>query len=98
MKKPLLILIFSPLFSFSQTAEIYENKEYGLPVKVSEVKDGSNGELDVYKLNDYGLPEKVETLTPSNNGGYDVNKINSNGLPEKTGEIRFTPSFNPSRR
>lgn len=96
MKKLLSILMFAPLFSFSQTTEIYENNEYGVPVKVSEIKEGSNGELDVYKLNNYGLPEKTEILSPNNNGGYDVSKINKNGLPERTGEIRFTPSFSPS--
>lgn len=98
MKKLLLILMFAPLLLFSQTAEIYENNEYGLPVKVSEIKEGSNGELDVYRLNNYGLPERTETLSPNNNERYDVNRINKNGLPEKTGEIRFTPSFTPSRR
>lgn len=96
MKKLLSILMFSPLFSFSQTAEIYENNEYGVPVKVSEIKEGSNGELNVYRLNNYGLPEKTETLSPSNNGGYDVSKINKSGIPEKTGEVRFTPSVTPS--
>jgi hypothetical protein len=96
MKKLLSILMFAPLFSFSQTAEIYENNEYGVPVKVSEIKEGSNGELNVYRLNNYGLPEKTETLSPSNNGGYDVSKINKSGIPEKTGEVRFTPSVTPS--
>ena len=96
MKSLLSILMFIPLFSFSQTTEIYENNEYGLPVKVSEIKEGSNGELDVYRLNNYGLPERTETLSPNNSGGYDVNRINKDGLPERTGEIRFTPSATPS--
>ena len=102
MKIASLIIIFSPLFALSQSADIYENNEYGLPVKVGEIKEGTNNSIDVYKINFYNLPEKVETLSPNNNGGYDVNKINKNGIPEKTGEVRFTPSitpsFSPSRR
>jgi hypothetical protein len=98
MKIIKFLTMLTPLLSFSQSADIYENNEYGLPVKVWEIKEGTNNSIDVYKINTYNLPEKVETLSPNNNGGYDVNKINKNGIPEKTGEVRFTPSFSPSRR
>lgn len=88
MKKILILSLNFVVFSLSsQIQEITKINSQGISVKVGEIKQLQNGNMDIYMLNKSNLLEKTQTITPTKNG-YDIYRINSIGIPVKESSIR----------
>lgn len=61
--------------------DILQNNQYNQQIKVGEVRQTLNNNLDVFSgSNSYNL-QQTHTISPNLSGGYDVYKYNSYQLP-----------------